>query len=158
MTLRIFLDTEFTDFIRPHLISIGMVADSGEEFYAEIPYPESECSDFVRETVIPLLGRFSGAICSKEILSVRLRTWLELVRAQRDHIEICVDSQTDWDLLISALEYQVPKWCWQTFIGNSIDELVRCDFYRKNEFPEHYALYDARANRSAFIEKPNVST
>ncbi|WP_061945383.1 3'-5' exoribonuclease [Collimonas pratensis] len=150
MTLKIFLDTEFTDFIRPHLISIGMVTDSGDEFYAEIPYPESECSDFVRETVIPLLGRFSDAIYSKEDLSVRLRIWLELVRAQRDHIEICVDSQTDWDLLINALEYQVPKWCRQTFVGNSIDELVRCDFYRTNKLPEHHALYDAMANRKAF--------
>lgn len=92
MTQKIFLDTEFTDFIRPHLISIGMVADSGEEFYAEIPYPDSECSDFVRETVIPLLGRFPDAICSKENLSVRLRTWLELVRAQRDRKRPAVPS------------------------------------------------------------------
>ncbi|PFH11839.1 uncharacterized protein DUF5051 [Collimonas sp. PA-H2] len=155
MTLKIFLDTEFTDFIRPHLISIGMVADFGEEFYAEIPYPDSECSDFVRETVIPLLGRFPDAICSKENLPVRLRIWLELVRAQRDHIEICVDSQTDWDLLISALEYQVPKWCRQTFIGNEIDELRRSDFHRENDSPEHHALYDAWANKYAFKENPS---
>jgi hypothetical protein len=150
MILKIFLDTEFTDFFRPQLISIGMVADSGEEFYAEIPYPDSECSDFVRETVIPLLGRFPHAICSKDELPVKLRTWLELVRAQWDHIELCVDSQTDWDLLINALEYQVPKWCGQTFVGNSIEEQLRCDFYRKNKLPEHHALYDAMANRYAF--------
>lgn len=134
-----------------------MIAKSGEEFYAEIPYPPSDCSDFVRETVVPLLGRFPAAICSKEDLPVRLRTWLELVRTQRDHIEICVDSQTDWDLLINALEYQVPKWCRQTFVGNRIDELLRYDFYRKNKLPEHHALYDARANKFSFEEnhRPN---
>jgi hypothetical protein len=150
MTLKVFLDTEFTDFIRPHLISIGMIADSGEEFYAEIPYQHGECSDFVRETVIPLLGQFPAAICSKDELPDRLRTWLELVKAQRDYIELCVDSQTDWDLLINSLEYQVPKWCRQTFVGNNIDELLCREFYEKNKLPEHHALYDAMANRYAF--------
>lgn len=81
MTHKVFLDTEFTDFTHPHLISIGMVAGYGEEFYAKIPYPHSECSDFVRETVVPLLGRFPEALCTKMELSIRLRTWLERVRA-----------------------------------------------------------------------------
>jgi hypothetical protein len=83
-------------------------------------------------------------------LPVRLRTWLELIRAQRDYIEICVDSQTDWDLFISALEYQVPKWLRQTFVGNDIDELLCYEFHAKNKLPEHHALYDAMANRHAF--------
>lgn len=81
---------------------------------------------------------------------------LELVRAQRDYIEICVDSQTDWDLLINALEYQVPKWCRQTSVGNSVDELLRCDFYRKIKLPEHHALYDAMANKYAFWDRSNI--
>ena len=29
------LDTEFTDFVRPGLISIALVAENGREFYAE---------------------------------------------------------------------------------------------------------------------------
>jgi hypothetical protein len=63
MPLKIFLDTEFTDFIDTHLISLGMAAESGEEFYAEVPYPSEACSDFVREAVIPLLGRIPDAAC-----------------------------------------------------------------------------------------------
>ncbi|SFJ84850.1 protein of unknown function [Paraburkholderia megapolitana] len=33
--MRIFVDTEFTDFIDCDLISIALVADDGREFYAE---------------------------------------------------------------------------------------------------------------------------
>jgi len=47
----IFLDTEFTAFFDPMLISIGMAADSGEEFYAEVPFTDAACSAFVREAV-----------------------------------------------------------------------------------------------------------
>jgi hypothetical protein len=54
----VFLDTEFTDFVRPELISIALVAEDGREFYAErTDYRHDDCSDFVRETVLPLLGR-----------------------------------------------------------------------------------------------------
>lgn len=38
MAFNVFIDTEFTDFLDPQLISIGLVAESGEEFYAELPY------------------------------------------------------------------------------------------------------------------------
>jgi len=34
MPLKIFIDTEFTNLIAPQLVSIGLVAESGEEFYA----------------------------------------------------------------------------------------------------------------------------
>jgi len=37
MPLKVFIDTEFTDFLDPQLISIGLVAQSGEKFYAELP-------------------------------------------------------------------------------------------------------------------------
>ena len=32
----VFLDTEFTDFTSPDLISIALVAEDGREFYAEL--------------------------------------------------------------------------------------------------------------------------
>lgn len=62
----VFLETEFTSFVRPDLISIGLVAEYGREFYAErTDYRRDECSDFVCETVLPLLGRVPGAACSR---------------------------------------------------------------------------------------------
>ena len=104
MSFKIFIDTEFTDFIDIHLISIGMVAQSGEEFYAEVPYPHGSCNAFVRETVIPLLGRIQGAPCAVEHLYVKMTTWLRIVRPLEEDVEICFDYQSDWDLFSSALD------------------------------------------------------
>ncbi|WP_050464315.1 3'-5' exoribonuclease [Herbaspirillum autotrophicum] len=154
--MKIFLDTEFTDFVRPHLISIGMAADSDDEFYAEIPYPYDECSDFVREVVLPLLGKFPDATYSKQELAEKLRSWLDVLNAAHGTLEICFDFQTDWDLFIDALDYQVPKWCVQKQVNRNINELLYYEYHKKNALPEHHALYDARANRFAYRERPDV--
>ncbi|MFI4939763.1 MAG: hypothetical protein ACHP7O_05405 [Burkholderiales bacterium] len=74
----IFIDTEFTDFIQIDLISIALVAEDGREFYAErIDYFQEDCNQFVRETVMPLLGRVSGARCMRAELTYRLREWFK---------------------------------------------------------------------------------
>lgn len=149
--MKIFLDTEFTDFIDLHLISLGMAAETGEEFYAEVPYPDKACSAFVREGVIPLLGTYPDAACATEELRTRIWTWLELVRrCQDDVIEICIDSQTDWNLFADALDYRVPPWCTPKLVAENINELLRYEFHQRHNLPEHHALYDAMANRYAF--------
>ena len=44
----VFLDTEFTSFFQPDLISVGLVAEDGREFYAErTDYRCDECTVFV---------------------------------------------------------------------------------------------------------------
>ena len=153
----VFLDTEFTDFLDPMLISIGMVADSGEEFYAEVPYPDIACSAFVREVVIPLLNQYPNARCPTAEIGTRIRIWLETIRLSGQDIEICVDYQTDWDLFANALENRVPRWCRQRHIGRNINKLLRCEYHKKSGFPEHHALYDAKANHYAFRERPPVT-
>ena len=156
--MKIFLDTEFTDFVHPSLISLGMVTAAGDEFYIEVPYPDDECSAFVREAVIPLLGQFPGAMCSRDELTNRLMKWLMAIHAQHGDFEICFDFQTDWDLFIDALDYQVPKWCGQRQVNRNINELLCYEYYKKNALPEHHALYDARANRFAYRERPEVAS
>lgn len=148
--MQIFVDTEFTDFVDPHLISLGMVSDRGEEFYVEVPYPQSSCSEFVREIVLPLLGQYPGASCRLEDLRLRVLKWLEIVRPNGEDLEICFDYQTDWDLFVKALEYDVPPWCKWRRISRNINELLRYEFHKKFELPDHHALYDALANRYAF--------
>jgi hypothetical protein len=70
----IFLDTEFTSFDHPELISMGLVGEDGREFYAErTDYQRDACSDFVLETVLPLLGRVPGAACSRSELFLTTR-------------------------------------------------------------------------------------
>jgi hypothetical protein len=153
MALKVFVDTEFTDFINTHLISIGMAAESGEEFYAEVPYPEKACSSFVHEAVIPLLGRVPNSACSLDDLRIKIITWLESIRRRDEDVEICFDYQTDWDLFSDVLDYRVPPWCRGRMVDKNINELLRYEFHKQNALPEHHALYDALANRHAFHER-----
>jgi hypothetical protein len=153
----IFLDTEFTEFLDPKLISLGMVADSGEEFYAEVPFLPAACSAFVREAVIPLLNQHPHAYCQMEDLGTRITAWLDIVKRSGEDVEICFDYQTDWDLLVDALD-NLPPWCKPRSVGRNINELLRYAFYKKSGLPEHHALHDARAARYAFRERPPVST
>ena len=56
--MKLFLDTEFTDLIPGNkLISIALVSEDGEHFYAELTdtYELSDCSDFVKAHVLPYL-------------------------------------------------------------------------------------------------------
>ncbi|MFZ6780437.1 hypothetical protein ACO0LD_26705 [Undibacterium sp. Ji83W] len=152
---RIFIDTEFTDFLDLHLISIGLVSDAGEEFYAEVPYPDASCSAFVREAVIPLLGRIPGAAMTRDSLCQQLLVWLTAIRPDSENIEICYDYQTDWDLFIDALDYQVPAWCCPRLVASDINEVLKYEFYKKHGLPQHHAIYDARANLAAFQDTIN---
>ncbi len=158
MARKIFIDTEFTDFLNCHLISLGMVAGTGEEFYVEVPYPDAACSAFVREAVIPLLGSIENAQCLFEDLRHRILSWLSLIRHGSEIFEICFDFQTDWDLFADAMDYRIPDWCRPRLIARNINELLRYSFHKKNNLPEHHALYDARANLYAFRERPQVTS
>lgn len=158
MNLKVFVDTEFTNFVDTHLISIGMAAASGEEFYAEVPYPPDNCSEFVREVVIPLLGRVPNAFCPIDDLYMKITSWLKIIRTHDEDVDICFDYQTDWDLFSVALDGRVPAWCRPCMVSRNINELLRYEFHKKNNLPEHHALYDAQANRYAYRERPSVST
>ena len=158
MSLKVFVDTEFTNFIDTDLISIGMAAASGEEFYAEVPYPQASCSEFVREAVIPLLGQVPDAFCMIDDLYLKIISWLNIIRSREEDVEICFDYQTDWDLFVVALDGRVPLWCRPRMVSRHINELLRYKFHKDNNLPEHHALYDAHANRYAFRERPPIST
>jgi hypothetical protein len=150
LAMLVFLDTEFTDFIDPYLISLGMAAEYGEDFYAEVPYPDHACSAFVRETVMPLLGKIPHSIFTSFNLRVEIIKWLEIVRRDKEDVFICVDYQTDWDLFCHALDYRIPSWCHCKTIDSEINGLLLHHFYSTTGLPEHHALYDAQANRYAY--------
>lgn len=156
--MKIFIDTEYTNFLALGLISIGLVAETGEEAYFEVEYDASECSEFVRDIVVPLLGREPNAILPKHMLATRLTTWLEIVRPRRQDITICFDHQTDWNLFIAALDYRVPPWVESRNVCYEIGDLLYQDFFAREGLPEHHALYDARANAYAFRERIVPST
>lgn len=96
MALKVFIDTEFTDFANLKLISIGFAAESGDEFYAELSFSVSDCSEFVREIVVPMLEKTPHAACSVEELYCKIVDRLKLVRYRDEDMDICFDYQTDW--------------------------------------------------------------
>ena len=59
--MKIYYDTEFTNLdsnIDWDLISAGFVTETGDEWYVEIKdFNHEECSNFVINTVLPLLGK-----------------------------------------------------------------------------------------------------
>ncbi|WP_314441601.1 3'-5' exoribonuclease [Massilia timonae] len=147
----IFLDTEFTNFEAPKLISIGLAASTGEEFYAEVPFPSTSSSPFVREVVVPLLNNDSWAYCRIDELHTRLRNWLTVVRASAE-VVLCFDSQYDESLFKSIFDGYPPQFLRFRNVDRHINELLRYEFHVKNELPEHHALNDAMAMRYAFRE------
>lgn len=157
MRKMIYIDAEYTDLLDPVLISLGMVADTGEEFYAEVDFPERACTAFVREAVLPLLGREAHASMSVEEFRSKVIVWLDIVRDRGQEVDICIDDQTDWDLFADAMDYRVPDWCHRRLISYNIIDLLVEQFHRSTGLPRHHALYDARANRYAYRETQTAS-
>lgn len=131
---KIFIDTEFTDFTHTGLISIALVAETGEEAYFETQYLERECSDFVKDVVLPLLGREPNAYVPKSQLPELLRAWLSIVRPGQQDVCICYDYMTDWNLLVDALDGNVPSWVKGRNIAYDIQDLLYVGSSQKKEF------------------------
>ncbi len=154
--MKVFIDTEFTDFIDCHLISLGMVTERDEEFYAEVPYPDKACSAFVREVVLKLiqLVKYPDAKCEKDELRSRILDWLKLVRRGNEVLEICYDYQTDWDLFADALDGDIPSFIKPRLVNSEISDLLFEQFFEHNrDHYQHHALHDAKANAYAFRER-----
>lgn len=146
----LFLDTEFTGFIDCELISIGMTSEDGlHEFYAEVEdFSRDKCSDFVRSAVWSVLGQIEGASVKRAELGAALRTWFTELAVP---LTIACDYSADWDLLVDALDGELP--------GNVIGRLDLANMAESAAFklaaagwhagpgrPWHHALHDARAN------------
>ena len=149
--MKLFCDTEFTDFIDCELISIGIVDENGREFYAEVTdFARERCSGFVVETVLPLLGQYpDGLVLNKYQTAHALMQWLEPYR--EGGATVCVDYQTDWDLFCDLLAgSSVMEFVTGLMIWPDLDQQRIEDWWAETQFPRHMALYDARANRHGY--------
>ena len=144
----VFVDTEFTSFKNPKLISIGIVAQTGDEFYAEVEYPFDKCSDFVRASVLPLLNQ--NKTLSLVELKAALSAWIEKVR-QEMPILICYDSEYDRQMLDQIFKQDTPNGVIFRNLGASyVNKIKMHKYYVKHKTPEHHALNDARALKYGF--------
>jgi hypothetical protein len=147
--IRIFIDTEFSDFKNPQLISIALVDEDWREFYAELPVDRTRCNQFVIDNVLPLLGRELDAQCSgPEELHARINAWLLPLEDKKP--DLCYDFEGDWILFSQAMLNQVPAWLTPVNVYRHIDPLTFQAYQYVNHLPQHHALYDARANKRAF--------
>jgi hypothetical protein len=150
----IFLDTEFTDFSHPQLISIGLAESNGQNFYAEVSYLPEACTKFVRDIVLPLLTQANKL--SVDELREKLQRWLDTIKGSGP-IVVCYDSDYDGALFLDIFEQRPPAFLVLRRVGyRHINELLRREFYIKNNLAEHHALNDAMALRYAFRGEQRV--
>ena len=153
--MRVYLDTEFTQVTQPELISIGLAADDGREFYAVMKsFPLQQCSAFVREVVLPIIEHWPNATLDRRELRQSLRQWLN---ESAEPLEIVCDFAIDAELLGELIDSDSDS-ALRTFSIASITVLstAQCEqiaaavdryFTEPRQWPRHHALEDARALR-----------
>lgn len=160
--LNLFFDCEFTRFQEgaelPGLISIGVVSDCGKTFYAENASVQKEpCSEFVIETVLPLL-QGGDALMPYPAIAEKLKAWLESfdreVKMWSDapcfywpYVEHMFDTY-GWpgNLNRSPAPISFDSGVQNICFFNAVEEM----FLSNKSLRRHHALDDAIANMRAF--------
>jgi hypothetical protein len=148
----LFLDTEFTDFLAPELISLALVAEDGREFYAErSDFDRWKCSDFVQETVLPRLIGTPAVVKRTDELRESLAAW---IRQFDDGTPayVAFDYSADWILFCWALCEHVPPWLQPLNIGDFIADSLPERVLAPESADAHNALADARALRADWVD------
>ena len=155
--VKVYFDTEFTKFqdmrSEPKLISIGCVAWSGEEFYAELSdtYQVSDCSDFVIETVLPLLERGDKMMLEAQC-ATRLKQW---VVGLGKEVQFMSDSPLhDWPFVQYLFNFygwpeNLNRKCGYVYQEDQFKqrryERFLADYWTRNHERMHHSLVDARS-------------
>lgn len=139
--MRLFLDCEFTRLsAAAKLISLALVAEDGREFYVELleGWQEEDCSDFVKEIVLPQLWGGSYAL---PIVEAR-KSLLRFLTSFKKEIEIVTDApQFDWELFCD-LVYDGGRW--PRIVRNFPTDATTLTPTSEGEELPHHALLDAR--------------
>jgi len=185
--MNIFFDTEFTGLHQnATLISIGLVAEDGREFYAEFTdYDKSQIDDWIQENVISNLiynnnvdwaytdGAHTGRIGDKVYIVQELEQWFKSFDV--DKIEMWGDCLAyDWILFCQLWGYafKIPKkifyipfdLCTLMKVHGIDPDINREEFALSTQsgaVPEskHNALWDAKVSKACYkkIFKEEVS-
>jgi 3' exoribonuclease, RNase T-like len=151
----IFFDTEFTELgVDPRLISIGMIAEDGRTFYAELTdtYTQADCSHFAVEAVLLHLEGGKARMTMQE-LTLQLSHWL---KAFKQPVTLVCDSLA-WDWMwIQEIFYPIETWpanldgkpkiIKSNPIFNAAVEAAFTSGLRR-----HHALGDAKANCTGWL-------
>lgn len=169
--MRIFFDTEFTGLGQrdPDLISAGFITEDGlHEIYLEIAdFEPLKCQQFVRDTVLPLLGEPSQRVPLAEF-GPRLSAWLA---GFGETIHLVSDSEIDGLFMRTALSDRsnLPNSVFTIVTrvesGDALETEYRFWQQPQNKGRQHHAMFDARCLRlmrlaleNEFKERMRVAT
>lgn len=154
--MKYFLDTEFIEsgpWAPIHLISIGIVAEDGREFYAiNSEAPLSDVNNWVKENVLPHLKPFPGSQMPLRMIAAEVKLFC---RAGTDDKPEFWGYYADYDWVVFCQIFgcmiDLPKG-WPMYCR---DIKQWCDQLGNPKLPpqgstEHNALNDARWNRTAY--------
>lgn len=169
--IKVYFDTEFTGLHqKTTLVSIGMVAESGESFYAELTdYDRSQVDEWIQENVINklVLVPYDVKQSQKSMKvsgdSTQVANWLRVWLSQFDKVEMWSDCLSyDWVLFCQLFDhafkipsnvYYIPFDICTLFKDRGIDPDISREEFASNMMAvdsvtnKHNALYDAEIIR-----------
>jgi len=176
MTTKVFFDTEFTGLHqKTTLISIALIAESGESFYAEFTdYDKDQVDDWLQSNVINKLKyrhtmpkgfvgvketKFTCGAGNKERVAEALKTWIK----QFENVEMWSDCLSyDWvlfcDLFGHAFNipkniYYIPFDIATLFKEKGIDpDISREEFCEIEYMDKHNSYYDAAVIKKCYYK------
>ena len=152
-SVRLFLDTEFTSFSNPRLISFALVAETGEALYLERSegWTIEDCSGFVREAVLPLLGPLEGR-ATDSMIRWTVRSWIHaLGRPAMIYTDSLWHDEPAFMSLFTNRMNLWPEALDQRFLEFD-SPAVELAFESKG-LRRHHALDDAIALKTAYLLK-----
>ena len=134
------VDTEFTSFASPALLSVGLVSMDGAELYVEVDLNSplgrqrlAASTQFVHEVVAPQMGfSMTSAFATEAEMAGRIRAWLTQHRVTK----ILADSEVDLFLL--------------RHLGCVLED-VAAKVVQAEYASAHHALEDARRLATALL-------
>lgn len=175
----VFLDTEFTDLLRPQLLSVGLVtSDLTLEHYAELDLStdvgrarRKAASDFVQYEVLDQWGAVPGAKATESELGRGAGEWLLAQAIQSGgRVEVAYDFEADIEQLETAIrEARLWERVGRVIVPVNVDQLTGTiegelaveECFRsmqKRGLRRHHALADAYALACAYraVKDTNV--
>ncbi|ATV20686.1 hypothetical protein CFN58_34395 [Pseudomonas avellanae] len=139
--MRLFLDSEFSQLsAQAKLISLALVGQDRREFYVEVvdSWREEDCSEFVKEIVLPQLW---GGKYAMPIIEARAAL-LRFLATYDEQLDIVTDAPVyDWELFCE-LAYHDGKW--PKNVRNFPTDATTLTATNDGEELPHHALLDAR--------------
>ncbi len=168
--LKIFLDTEFTGLNQQSsLISIALIAETGEEFYGELTdYDQHNISSWVIKNVLSQLNDKNATNILKgtqKEIAEGIKEWLNQFSKEGSSIQIWADCYAwDWILFcelfggafgIPSIIHYMPMDLATLFdIKTGKPDTSRFDFIKDEIFNknwiQHHALHDAKVEKLCY--------